>query len=375
MGVLQGDVTLGDSTDDSIYLRGSLIGDELSAYADDFNNHIVDTDSVEEWPTDGTLKYGSFVEIDVDRTNDFELKLALIDPSADHTITFPDETGQVLTTSSQSSALTKVSTLVVGSIGVGFGDISIGDTENPQTLTVVGGVDLQRDVNLGSNSDDAITINGQITNNDLVFHDNSGINAGTVKLIVNLPATASEREFAFPTWSTDSSDIRRTLATAEDESMPNLNAVGALGSGDECHNNNGGAACRIDEGFGSIKTGDIEGIETIGDSPIISGGPLTASAQFVMSGVASVGATTGGSETISADKSVVYVEGNADEDQFTVSLPTTDMVGQTIILKNENSERIQVDTGTGTLPLEQLDEGTGAVYIYLGEVPRWVKIV
>jgi len=372
---LQGDVTLGDSTDDSIYLRGSLIGEELVAYAADFNDHIVVPGSVPAWPTDGTLKYGSFVEIDVDRTNDFELKLALIDPSEDRTITFPDETGEVLTTSSQSSALTTVSQLVAGSIGVGFGNIAIGETANPQTLTVVGTADFRQDVNLGTNNLDAISINGQITNNELIFHSDTGSLAGTVKLVVNLPATASEREIEFPSWDASSSDVKRTLATAEDETMWNLKAVGALGSSSECQNNGGSVACRIDEGFGSIKTADPEGIETTGSSPIISGGPLTASAQMVISGIEPITATDGNSQTVSADTSVVLVDGSAAADQFTVSLPTTDMEdfqGQTIILKNENDNRILVNLGTRTEPLAS---EAGGVYIYLGETVRWVKFV
>ena len=74
---LDGDVYIGDAPSDSVYVRGSLVGD-------------------------GT---GAFLQVDQDRSNSFELTLALTDPTADQTITFPDETGEVLTTVSEISAL------------------------------------------------------------------------------------------------------------------------------------------------------------------------------------------------------------------------------------------------------------------------------
>jgi len=369
---MHGDVTLGDSTDDSIYLRGSLVGQQLTDYAADFNDHITVPGPVPAWPTDGQLKYGSFVEIDVDRTNAHELKLALIDPSADRTITFPDETGQVLTTSSQSSALTTVSDLVAGSIGVGFGDISIGDPANPttasQTLTVVGLADFQQDVNLGVNQDDTINVNGKIANDAIVFKSDTGSQAGAVTLVINKPTLATtERTIVFPSWwDPIPGDVSRTLATTEDNSMPNLATVGALESGS------------IVNGFGPITTGDAGGISTTGSGPISSAGALTASAELVMSGMAFFTASDGVSETVPAGKSIVRVSGSAGVNLFTLVLPTVGPnggpleIGQTIILKNDNSNQIQVDKVTGP---EGLASGAGGVFIYVGAGLQWVKFI
>eukprot|EP01043_Picozoa_sp_COSAG02_P013522 COSAG02_NODE_542_length_20590_cov_9.193060_7_plen_2783_part_00 len=367
---LQGDVTLGDSNDDSIYVRGSLVGQQLTDYAADFNDHITVPGSVPAWPTDGQLKYGSFVEIDVDRTNDFELKLALIDPSADRTITFPDETGEVLTTSSQSSALTTVSELVAGSIGVGFGDISIGDPANPttasQTLTVVGLADFQQDVNLGVDQDDTININGKIANDAIVFKSDTGSRAGVVTLDINRPALATtERTIVFPDWD-PIGGVSRTLATTEDSSMSNLATVGALESGS------------IVAGFGSITTGDAGGISTTGSAPVSSAGALTASAELVMNGMEFFTAIDGISETVPAGKSTVRVSGSAGVNLFTLVLPTLGPnggpleVGQTVILKNDNSNQILVDKGTGT---EGLAAGAGGVFMYVGAGLQWVQFV
>ena len=362
--VLQGDVTLGDSTTDSIYLRGSLIGQELNDYAGDFNDHITAPGSVPAWATDGSLKYGSFVEVDVDRTNNFELKLALIDPSADRTITFPDETGAVLTTSSQSSALTTVSQLVAGSIGVGFGDISIGDPANPisasQTLTVVGLADLRRDVNLGVNQDDTISINGKIATDSLVFKSDTSARAGTVTLDINRPALAStERTIVLPDWD-PSGGVSRTLATTDDSVMSSLETVGSLSSGS------------IVAGFGSITTSDDDGISTTGSSPITAAGALTASAELVMAGIQVISAADNTARTVAAGKSVVRVEGSAGMDQFTLSLPTQGPaggpvpVGQTVIVRNDNQNRILVGS-------EALASGVGGVYIYTGV--QWSRFV
>ena len=59
---LNGDVTLGDSVADSIYVLGSLVGAELTDYAADFNtvNNAITLagTGAPAWPTDGTLKYG-----------------------------------------------------------------------------------------------------------------------------------------------------------------------------------------------------------------------------------------------------------------------------------------------------------------------------
>lgn len=368
---LQGDVTLGDSSDDSIYLRGSLIGDVLTNYDADFNNHNAVPDSVPAWPTDGTLKYGSFVEIDVDRTNDFELKLALIDPSADRTITFPDETGEVLTTSSQSSALTTVSQLVKGEISVGFGDISIGDDTTNQALTVVGLADFKKDINLGDAGDDTIRINGQIATDTLIFHCDTDCDAvsGQVTVDFNRPASATHT-IVFPDY--DAAHPSRKLVSREDDTMGNLLAVGELGSGSECVSSGGAAACSIVTGFGAISTADAGGISTTGSAPITSAGALTASAELVVSGIEAMGATDGGNEEVPAGKTVVRVTGSAGTDQFTTTLPTTATEGQMIILRNDNANSILVALGGGG-GAPQVAAGTGAVYIYAGSTTGWLR--
>ena len=359
---LNGDVTLGDSVADSIYVLGSLVGAELTDYAADFNtvNNAITLagTGAPAWPTDGTLKYGSFLQVDVDRTNAFELKLALLDPSADRTITFPDETGEVVTTSSQHSSLATVGTLTEGSIDVGFGHISIGDTANPKILTVVGTADFKQSVNLGEAGDDTININGQIGTDTLIFHSDFGATLGTVTVDFNVPSQAgTERIILFPDYD-PSGGVTRVLATTEDTTMVNLDTVGALGTGS------------IATGFGAISTADTGGITTTGTAPISAAGTFTAEAEVVLGAIHQEGAIAGVA-TIPDGKSVVNVHGSQATGAFTANLPATGTIGQMIVLKNGNSNSINVDGGVSTVTLLS---GAGGVFIYMGAAD-WQKFV
>jgi hypothetical protein len=142
--------------------------------------------------------------------------------------------------------------------------------------------------------------------------------------------------------------------------MSSLETVGSLSSGS------------IVAGFGSITTSDDDGISTTGSSPITAAGALTASAELVMAGIQVISAADNTARTVAAGKSVVRVEGSAGMDQFTLSLPTQGPaggpvpVGQTVIVRNDNQNRILVGS-------EALASGVGGVYIYTGV--QWSRFV
>jgi len=86
----EGYAQLGDATDDAIYI----------------NSHIVNSDLVFD-----------------ENKDTITLTLHFEDPSAPTTITFPDESGQILTTDSRVSSLEASGALSSGNIGEGFGSI------------------------------------------------------------------------------------------------------------------------------------------------------------------------------------------------------------------------------------------------------------
>ena len=379
---LNGHVTLGDSVADSIFVLGSLVGSEpglglASDYAVsvpiDFNTDnaanpanadlsaraALQWPAVPDWPTDGTLKYGSFMQVDVDRGNAFELKLALLDPTADRTITFPDETGEVITTASQHSCLTTVGTLVAGSIGAGFGDISpSGD------LTVTGDSSFNGPLTLGDDPTDTIIINGQFGTDTLVF-GSTGAVAGKVTIDFNAPTAAGDnRILTFPDF--DASLGGRMLATTQDESMVNLITVGALAGGS------------IATGFGAISTADAAGIATTGAAPITAAGTLTAGAALVMGGMHTEQTTAGVGAAMPVTVSVVRVHGSVAG--YTATLPDdpSATVGQMIVLKNGSTQQITVATGSSSSDnpaSATVAADEGAVFIYMSTTMGWTQFV
>ena len=103
------------------------------------------------------------------------LTLSFDDPAQDQIISFPDETGTVLTNASASSILTSVGALLAGSIAPGFGDIvtasniaTSGDFEVSGSLTVVGDLIANGDWYLGDDINDRLLFRGTLAS-DIVM--------------------------------------------------------------------------------------------------------------------------------------------------------------------------------------------------------------
>jgi hypothetical protein len=148
--VSTGDVTLGDALADKIIING----------------HIAQEDIVFDANSDGV-----------------GLTLRFTDPSQPRIITFPEETGTVLTTSSTQSSLTTVGELRGGSIVPGFG--SIKTSNNIETVgsgtitaggafTVMGDMDCQGNVYLGDSASDTIHVLGTVAS-DILFGPGFGL--------------------------------------------------------------------------------------------------------------------------------------------------------------------------------------------------------
>jgi len=145
-----GDVTLGDSLADRIVING----------------HVRQEDIVFDANSDGT-----------------GLTLHFTDPSEPRIITFPEETGTVLTSTSAESSLTAVGELSAGSIVPGFG--SIVTTNNIETVgagtitsggqfTATGDMDCRGNAYLGDSSADSIYVLGTVAS-DIVFGPGYGL--------------------------------------------------------------------------------------------------------------------------------------------------------------------------------------------------------
>ena len=141
--VASGSVTLGDGLADEIVING----------------HIRQEDITFDANSDGTA-----------------LTLRFTDPTEPRIITFPEETGIVLTSTSAESALEIVGELTAGSIVPGFG--SIVTTNNIETVgsgtitaggqfTATSDIDCQGSVQLGDEAEDSIYVAGTVASGAL----------------------------------------------------------------------------------------------------------------------------------------------------------------------------------------------------------------
>merc|ERR1711871_933845 len=145
-----GSVTLGDGLADEIVING----------------HIRQEDITFDDNSDGTA-----------------LTLRFTDPTEPRIITFPEETGIVLTSTSAESALEIVGELTAGSIVPGFG--SIVTTNNIETVgsgtitaggqfTATSDIDCQGSVQLGNEAEDNIYVAGTVAS-DIIFAPDKGL--------------------------------------------------------------------------------------------------------------------------------------------------------------------------------------------------------
>ena len=169
------------------------------------------------------------------------------------TISFPDESGRVLTTASDVSSLKEVDELIRGSIGPGFGSAQVA------SLISTGQADLRSHVNLGHAVTDQMEIYAHITTSTMVFDANSD---GVNRLTVFMPDPSQPRTILFPE---EDGVLLTTTST-----MSRLEEVGELRVGS------------IVEGFGDATVENLasNGITNInGDLQI--GDEITDSVEFV----------------------------------------------------------------------------------------------
>lgn len=153
-----GDTTLGDSTQDAITISGHIVNTAL------------------HFDGDG---------------DDVSLVLRFEDPAASSTITFPDESGTVLTTASSYSMLGAIGELASGAIAEGFGSVStasnIETVGATSSITAAGTVTSQSNfvargnIYLGDEATDDVSFRGVvqesfrfIVDKGVQFHDSNG---------------------------------------------------------------------------------------------------------------------------------------------------------------------------------------------------------
>ena len=130
--------------------------------------------------------YGSIsnenVTVDVGVPGLNPLTLQFLEPTQPRAITFPDEDGRVLTTSSNYSTLRSVSELTVGSIGRGFGHAEVA------SLGVDGDIQSKGEIIFGDDASDGVKINGHFRATQFVFDPNSDFISTTLTVTDPSPA-------------------------------------------------------------------------------------------------------------------------------------------------------------------------------------------
>ena len=106
---------------------------------------------------------------------------------ANMAISFPIESGEVLTTASENSVLRSVGSLIRGSLGDGFGPANV------ESLRSRGPATFSGDVHLGSNSSDKVSIVGTVTS-AMILHDSNQDGVG-MSLHYTDPPTATHISF------------------------------------------------------------------------------------------------------------------------------------------------------------------------------------
>eukprot|EP01043_Picozoa_sp_COSAG02_P005539 COSAG02_NODE_151_length_33583_cov_25.995042_1_plen_2855_part_10 len=136
-----------------------------------------DTQIGADWD-DRIFIYGSIanenVTVDVGEPGVNPMTLQFVEPTQPRLITYPDEDGRVLTTSSNYSTLRAVSELTVGSIGRGFGHAEVA------SLGADGDIQSRGEIIFGDDASDGVNINGHFRETQFVFDRNSDFITTTI---------------------------------------------------------------------------------------------------------------------------------------------------------------------------------------------------
>ena len=325
---------------------------------------------------------GHFLRLEGTTADGFETTLSLADPTADRVITFPDETGTVLTAVSTVSLLEEVGAVRVGSIAAGFGTAVFSDPSNTglDVLTADGPSNLNGDVVLGTNSGtctggsgdstgtacaingggtgcavatgscvytpgtdtSALIFRGSITTNALVFDEFPDTANG--KLTLQFPTDPSVPGYtiSFPAGQGG------TIVTSETTSLPGLTGVGALDTGSitgsfSIATSTSLSANEITSTTDIIATQALE----VGEEVVLSVGTVTAGASIVIpDGTTIVRINQDGAA--SAANNLVFPDGRR---------------GQVLIVKNND---LQAAT-SGITPITSIGPGKTCRYVFIGD--------
>ena len=190
-------VTLGDELKDELRINGALMGTKMY-----FNkNHTpYISESIRVMSLGGSVDDDKF------------LHLGVAEPSGNHTVTFPDETGTLLTSASAFSTLRAVGALSAGSLVAGFGAAHVASLRCDGESLLLG------NVSLGDSASDVITMAGTLAGKAPLRFEGPEVSAHDLTLEV--ASLTQSRTITLP-------DLGGVVLT-DQSNYSTLTAVGAL---------------------------------------------------------------------------------------------------------------------------------------------------
>eukprot|EP00928_Gymnodinium_smaydae_P005691 TRINITY_DN11948_c0_g1_i1.p1 TRINITY_DN11948_c0_g1~~TRINITY_DN11948_c0_g1_i1.p1 ORF type:complete len:2240 (+),score=276.54 TRINITY_DN11948_c0_g1_i1:702-6722(+) len=282
-------------------------------------NTILGSDAADTLTLNGVIQNTNAMTFEGNTADANELTIAIADPTADHTVTIPAETGTVITTASlnadtmsSATSLSSVGALTTGSIASGFGTISTTNSITTTAAVTSGDLTANGNVVLGSDDADTVTVNGVVNNyagNKFMILE--GATADANELTLEIADPGADHTITIPaetgTFITSASTTAAGLTTTA-----NLATVGALSSGS------------IASGFGSITTANA-----------VTSGDLTANGNVILGSDNADSVTVNGEINNFNGNQVFIFEGatvDTKETVFEIADPTAE---RTITLPDE----------------------------------------
>ena len=183
--------------------------DTLEKFRQEFNNLRTDVSGLDS----GTLTISSWV-FEGATADDFETTIGVVDPTADRTINFPDDSGTVMLSGGATSAFTNITVADGGNIG---------STSDPDAIEIsaAGVITMSQDLIITGD----FTVNGTTTtvnstnttldDNLLELNSGAGSNANDCGIIIERGSTGDNAIIAWDE-SVDKFTVGTTTATASD---------------------------------------------------------------------------------------------------------------------------------------------------------------
>jgi len=353
--LLDGAVALGDAAADVLEFKGTVTG---PTHAGVLHGLVA-----------GTVQ--SFLTLEGVTADASELTLSVAEPTQDRHITFPDESGIVLTSVSTQSSLTGVGALSSGSTVSGFGPIVSSAVESQGLANLKGAVTLGTGATAQSPVPTEISFNGVVTS-DLIFRHQAA-SVGSVTLDMGTTAVSTLSKTVVAPLCTSSCVGTACTCNLVDEDQPEMLQLvktgtlvqGSIGGATGCRTVVINAA-NVEECFGQITTKDAGGIKTTNDAAEMkSAGPLIADSTIAFK-IHSEAATA--TMTIPDKKTIFNIQQNAaynggvGVNDITVTFPTTAVAGQMLLVRNKEAGY-------------QIDPGKASLFIYMGGGSGWVEML